>query len=75
MEDYPVWETVKRKRKHMGMTQAELGSKVGVCQTTVSEWENLFKFPKPVNMAALSDVLGISKGRLYGTFWEARGEE
>ena len=43
--EYCFAENLRKERKNRGMTQIELAGKVGVSQTTVSQWESTEKYP------------------------------
>lgn len=50
---------IERARKKLGLSQAELGQRVGVSQTAVCRWETGAKQPSLNNMLKLSKVLEI----------------
>ena len=48
VDDTVLWngELIKALRRHMGLTQAEFAKKLGVRQTTISQWEsNNYQIP------------------------------
>ncbi len=47
---------LQRQRVELGLTQAELGRRVGVSQATISLWENLRAQPDEVQLEALQAV-------------------
>lgn len=49
---------IRRARKLLHLTQAELASKVGVSRNAVDSWENNRSYPKRYDVA-LEQVLGI----------------
>ena len=53
-----VRERIRQRRKKMGLTQAQLAKKVGVCQTAVNDWETGKSLPcqKLVSLALALDV-------------------
>ena len=53
-------EDLQKHRVDLGLTQAELGKRVGVSQATISLWENLKAQPDEVQVEAL---LAVFKGR------------
>lgn len=74
-------ENLKRIRKSKGLTQAELGEKIGVSHATIGRYEALkpsasrnaiaryesgAMFPKYANLMALTDALDCSIGDLFG---------
>lgn len=50
---------LRKLRMMRGLTQEELGEKVGVGKTAVSEWEAGNKYPKMARVELLCDVLGV----------------
>lgn len=51
----PEWrcEAVRRLRRHLGQTQAELAEEIGVRQQTVSEWETGLYRPRGASATVL----------------------
>lgn len=56
---------LRAARLKIGLTLAQLGSKVGVGMATVGQWESLRAFPSAVQRQAVADVLGLSVGSLF----------
>ena len=52
-------EKIKEARKKAGMTQAELGTLLGVSGSMIGQWENDFRHPKLETRAKIADALGI----------------
>ena len=55
-----------RLRKQRGLTQEELGEKVGLSGQAVSKWENDASMPDVSLLVELSEILGISLDELLG---------
>lgn len=55
-----IGEKIYRLRKREGLSQEELGSRVGVTRQTVSKWETGTMCPESDKIKALSGVLGVS---------------
>ncbi len=55
-----------RLRKQKGLTQEELGEKIGISGQAVSKWENDASMPDVGILADLSDILGVSLDELLG---------
>lgn len=55
-----------RLRKQRGLTQEELGEKVGLSGQAVSKWENDASMPDVSLLVDLSDILGVSLDELLG---------
>ena len=58
-------EAVKIRREELGLDQAELGSRVGVGQQTVSRWETGLAVPRPSRLTGLAEVLGLESEYLH----------
>lgn len=57
--------TLKELRVNKGLSQVELGNKVGLKQTTISQYENGSRKP-PLSMAKkLSDALGVTLDDIF----------
>ena len=55
-----------RLRKQRGLTQEELGEKVGLSGQAVSKWENDASMPDVSLLVVLSEILGVSLDELLG---------
>lgn len=51
---------IKQARKECGLTQRQLGEKLGVASTNVSFWEQGINKPSVRNLKNLAEVLGVS---------------
>ena len=60
MNHYVTGATIRRLREERGMTQSELGEKIGVSSKTVSKWETAKGLPDIVLLQPLAQALGIS---------------
>ncbi len=52
-------ETLKKLRKEKGFTQAQLGTRVFVNNSTVARWENGTRLPDAAMLVRIADVLGV----------------
>lgn len=52
-----IGQRIRSRRKVLGMSQVDLAEKVGVHQTTVSEWERGLTCPSRRNEAAILTAL------------------
>lgn len=52
--------TLKTLREGRGITQGELGSKLGLSYRAIAEWESGRKLPRFDNAVALARELGVS---------------
>ncbi len=57
---------IKQLRTENGMTQGELGAKVGVIKQTVSSWENDASAPNYEIISQLCEIFGVSADYLLG---------
>ena len=60
MDTVKMGKFLKELRKEKGLTQEQLGEKIGVTNKTVSRWENGNYFPPAECLVMLSDIYGIS---------------
>ncbi len=60
MDTVKMGKFLKELRKENGLTQEQLGEKIGVTNKTVSRWENGNYIPPVECLAMLSDIYGIS---------------
>ena len=59
-------ERLKELRLKKGLTQTELGEKVGVKQNTFTNWEKGKREPSFENLIKLADLLEVSLDCLFG---------
>jgi len=65
--DIQIGQIIKQKRQELGMTQTELGQKMGVGKTAVAKWEaGKVKNLKRDALPLLADILRISPLALIG---------
>lgn len=67
--------TIAKYRKARGLTQEELGERLGVSNQAVSKWENAVSLPDITLLPALARALGISLDVLLGEAEPAVEEE
>ena len=60
-------QRIARLRKGRGLTQEELGDKVGVTSQAVSKWETDISAPDVMILVKLADILGVSVDSLLGS--------
>ena len=61
-----IGQRIKSSRRAKGMSQEELGQRLGIGKSTVSEWES-GKRPLPIDtMEQISEILGVSVPFLMG---------
>ena len=52
-------EKIKTARKKAGLTQRELGGKIGVSYQTLAQWENDLRKPKPETLQRIASALEV----------------
>ena len=60
MDTVKIGEFLKRLRKEHGLTQVQLGEKIGVTNKTVSRWENGEYLPSVDMLKILSEEYGVT---------------
>ena len=60
MDTRTIGNFLKELRKEKGLTQEQLGEKVGASNKTVSRWENGNYLPSVECLSLLSDIYGVS---------------
>ena len=60
MDKYKFGEFLYQKRKEIGLTQEELGRKLGVTNKAVSKWEVGETLPEVTMLEPLANLLGIT---------------
>ena len=58
-------ENIARQRRQSGLTQNELGSRLGVSPQAVSKWERNVACPDVMLLPRLAAVLGITLDALF----------
>jgi transcriptional regulator with XRE-family HTH domain len=53
-------ELIKQARKEAGLTQKQLGERMGVSYQSVAQWENDLRNPKQKTIRRIANALGIS---------------
>ena len=59
-------ERIKAARKNAGLTQEELGKRLGVSYVGISQWENNIRNPKYITLQRIANALGITPQELIG---------
>lgn len=59
-------EQIQALRKSGGLSQEELGEKLGVARQSVSKWESGVTVPELDKLIAMSQIFGVSVGSLLG---------
>jgi len=58
---------IKRIRKELGMTQAELAEKTDLKQYLITKYENGIRTPLAEKIERIAQALGVTVNDLYGT--------
>ena len=61
-----IGKNIAKYRKSLGLTQEELGVKLGVTNQAVSKWESEVSMPDVMLLPEIATVLGISLDDIYG---------
>ena len=64
-QDMYFADFIKRRRKVMGMTQAELASLLNVSKSAVAKWECGRGIPDRANFKQLANILGVKVEVLF----------
>lgn len=64
---------IKQLRKENGLTQSELGSKLGVIKQTISSWENGISNPSNESVATMASIFNVSTDYLLGNDRKSTG--
>lgn len=59
-------QRIKEARKKAGLTQKELGQRLGVTYQTLAQWENDHRNPKPETLERIAEALGVLMFELVG---------
>ena len=60
-------QQIKAARKAAGLTQKELGSRIGVTYQTVAQWENGLRHPKWETIERIAAALGVPESYFWDT--------
>ncbi len=74
-QDMYFADFIKRRRKVMGMTQAELASLLNVSKSAVAKWECGRGIPDRANFKQLSCVLGVTVEALFSVYTRETDED
>ena len=61
-----IGKNIAKYRKAAGLTQEELGAKLGVTNQAVSKWESEVSMPDILLLPKIADTLGITLEDIYG---------
>ena len=67
-------QLIKAARKKAGVTQGELGKKIGVSGSSLAQWENDLRNPKLDTLQRIASALGVPVQELISD-WEAVDKE
>ena len=56
--------TIRAARVNVGLSQKEAAVRLGVCNKTLSSWENCGTFPPADKISALCELYGVSYDHL-----------
>ena len=75
MNNFTFGNFICELREKKGLTQGELGKKLGVSNKAVSKWENGGAYPSSELMLPLARELGISIEELYRAISNSKSEK
>lgn len=75
MNNYSFGNYICSLREKKGLSQSELGEKLGVSNKAVSKWENGGAYPSTELMLPLAEVLGVTIEELYRAVTESKKEK
>ena len=61
-----IGKNIAKYRKEKGLTQEELGAKLGVTNQAVSKWESEVSMPDVMLLPEIANALNITLDDLYG---------
>ena len=64
-KDLTLGQFIANRRKYLGLTQEELGEKIGVSKSAVAKWEIDGGLPDRDNLVRLSKAIGVSVDDLH----------
>lgn len=67
--------TLRDLRKHAGMTQQDVGEKVGVCAQMISHYEIGRSVPSIIMATQLANLYGVTLSELATAIEETKGEK
>ncbi len=67
-------DRIKKAREAVGLTQEQLGKKIGVTGVTIMRYEKNQREPRQKQLQAIASALGVSVDTLYGISDETRAE-
>lgn len=63
-----IGEKIKAARQRVGMTQKELGDKLGIPYQSIGQWERNLRKPKRETIEKIADALGVKTIELVSDF-------
>lgn len=61
-----IGENIKKIRVDAGLTQKELGERLGITSQSIAQWETGRREPKYQSMVKIADALNVPVSSLYG---------
>ena len=63
------------RRKHLGLTQAELAEKIGVSKSAIAKWETEGGLPSRDNLRDLAKAINVSVDEMHRVIRDDRANE
>ena len=74
-QQFGLGENIADRRRRAGLTQDELGSRLGVSAQAVSKWERNISCPDIMLLPQLAQTLGVTLDDLFSTPASPLGEK
>ena len=75
MEELTIGQRIATKRRELGLSQLDLGERMGVSRQSVSKWEADAAIPEIDKLISLSKLFGVTVGWLLGVEHDTPEEE
>lgn len=59
-----IGDRIRTARRHAGLSQLQLGERVGRDHKTISRWENAHRVPSLTDLLLIADALGVELDEL-----------
>ncbi len=66
MEEMTIGQRIAAKRRELGLSQSDLGDRLGVSRQAISKWEGDAAIPDVEKLVGLSKLFGVSVGWILG---------
>lgn len=70
----PIATKLKEARQKKGLTQKQLGDRLGISQQQIAQYENRKRIPKIETLQEIADALGVPVSEVAGCDFEGDGK-